>query len=404
MTRTWKSQPDWTTIVDGVLLMPSDAERARVAHDVDRWDSLIIAKATKYGIPSALIKGVMCSESWGDPNIGSDAGALGLMQVMPFHFPAGWSRAQMCDPDANVDKGASLLADAIRRVGQDVPKIAACYNAGGVYADQGKWYDARDDWGFRQNHFPGTGRAYATNVVTYTNYLVSRSSGAPTAPAADGGVVTVEVLGDSLAQGLAPELAKLLPAYVRLVGRTSAAGARCEAYPGFSITMVGAKAREQACPVADVTVSIVGTNDVAGVGGNWTVADMATHRGTFVDDVHARGSIAQVLVGISPIARADLAARSQLVAPYNAAQAAIAAARRAIGWPVAYVDPQVSVTELYDGVHGGFATMARAVAAKLVPMLGEIRRQRAGGDSSGLAGGLVMLAGLAIIAWALTAF
>lgn len=397
LVHTWRSLENWQTETDGVVAMPPAGYHAMIERVVTRWGSLLRAKGEKYSVPFELMAAVCAAESAGDPTAGSYAGAQGLMQIMPFHFPAGMTREQMCEPDRNVDKGAELLGKAIARHGKNVPHIAATYNAGGVYAAQGSEYDARDDWGFKQNHEPKSGRAYATNVTEFCNLLVAKSSGRT-----NSGEVLVMLLGDSLTQGYAPELAKLLPPYVRLVGRERAYGVACEAYPGATIDEIARRFGETSS-APDVVVSLAGTNDVAGKGGNWTVEQMSAKRASMVQAIATRGVAAQLLVAISPMTSVP-AARSALVAPYNDATEQIAKVQRAAGRAVAWVDPHVSVRELTDGVHGGFRTIAQAIAARLIPIVDEIRRQRSGGASSSSVGSaLVIVAGLALVALALGA-
>lgn len=99
--------------------------RGMLAH----WGPLIDEAGIDYRLPSAHIAGTMWAESNGNPNLTSKAGAVGLMQVMPFHFSEA-ERSKMFDPRTNIRKGASLLASA--RAGfRDLVQMASAYNAGG---------------------------------------------------------------------------------------------------------------------------------------------------------------------------------------------------------------------------------------------------------------------------------
>lgn len=394
MTHTWETREDWTTVVDGTVWQASDAARARVERDViAKWGPLLAAKATKYGVPWALMVGVCASESWGDPNAGSSAGAQGLMQVMPFHFPAGTTTAQMREPDRNVDLGAKILADAIKRVGRDVPKIAAVYNAGGVYPR------ASDEWGVVEN-VAADGTAYLTNVTRYTNHAATRTGGAVvTTPAQADEPASVIVLGDSISQGYAPALARLTGSRIAYRGRYSAGGVATEAVPGQTIEEIRSRVSGSIATLGKprIVVVMAGTNDLAGKGPDGaSVAAMSTRMGTLLDELHGQAD-AVIVVQVPPITRTDLAARAAWVDQYHAAVAYLVALRRAQGWPVGIVDPGLLASDVQTepgldgvvragGVHptqGGYAKIAAAVWLKIQAYLAA-RSSSSGGGADGI--------------------
>ena len=94
--------------------------------NTDKWRELIDQAAAQYGIDGDAIQAVMMIESQGNPQARSGAGALGLMQVMPFHFGQG---EDPWDPRTNVFKGASILADNYRRYGNWESAVAAYLGA-----------------------------------------------------------------------------------------------------------------------------------------------------------------------------------------------------------------------------------------------------------------------------------
>jgi len=96
---------------------------------IAQWRELVDEAGADYGVPSAWIFSVMQSESGGDYRASSPAGALGLMQVMPFHFSTA-EKPNALDPRTNIRKGASILAT--NRAGtRDLVEVASMYNAGG---------------------------------------------------------------------------------------------------------------------------------------------------------------------------------------------------------------------------------------------------------------------------------
>ena len=104
-----------------------------------QWlDEIIAEAAQRFAIPERWIHVVMRAESAGDPTAVSDAGAMGLMQIMP----ATWAdlraahgfRDDPFDPRDNVLAGAAYLRAMYDRFGS--PGFLAAYNAGpDRYAD-----------------------------------------------------------------------------------------------------------------------------------------------------------------------------------------------------------------------------------------------------------------------------
>ena len=389
MVHTWRTLPNWQTETDGAIQYPDAAASARAQRDVfARWGSLIATKAAKYGVPPELVAGVMVSESWGDPNAGSSAGAQGLMQVMPFHFPAGTTSAQMLEPDRNVDLGVSLLADAIKRVGRDVPRIAACYNAGGVYADQGKYFDARDDWGFRQNHaYDGT--AYASNVTRYTNLAIARGLAAP---------LRVMPIGDSLTTGWAPLLPASLATFGAVnVGRFGSSPGVHEGRSGWTAAQLHAEmpAAFKAGGVPDVAIFAWGTNDAIA---KRDPALVVGETATAMDDAYAAGVRGVVLVPPPPITRAsEQPFAAAFVASVRAGFLELVRLERAKGRQaeIAIVDEQ---PDPGDGVHFGppaYARIAATVATAVRNLASQLHAVATSSSSSSSSSGLASLIAVA---------
>jgi soluble lytic murein transglycosylase-like protein len=100
--------------------------------EVLRWRDAIEGWADQYDLNPNVIAIIMQIESCGDPAVISPAGALGLMQVMPFHFENG---ENMLNPDTNVRRGMGHLFDCLEFGDWDMGRALACYNGGFVSPD-----------------------------------------------------------------------------------------------------------------------------------------------------------------------------------------------------------------------------------------------------------------------------
>jgi soluble lytic murein transglycosylase-like protein len=95
--------------------------------EVQYWAEKIQVWAAAVGLDPNLAATVMQIESCGDPGALSRAGAMGLFQVMPFHFASG---DDPYDPDMNAMRGLDYLRKSLEQAHGDARLAMAGYNGG----------------------------------------------------------------------------------------------------------------------------------------------------------------------------------------------------------------------------------------------------------------------------------
>jgi soluble lytic murein transglycosylase-like protein len=106
------------------------AQGGAVPSEVAPYKAMIERSAARWGVDPALIQAVIQHESGGNANATSDAGAMGLMQLMPATARAlGVTNAY--DPAQSIDAGTHYLSTQLQRFGDTKLAIAA-YDAGGA--------------------------------------------------------------------------------------------------------------------------------------------------------------------------------------------------------------------------------------------------------------------------------
>jgi soluble lytic murein transglycosylase-like protein len=86
--------------------------------------------ASVWPVPAALVRAIIRQESNFNPRAVSSAGAIGLMQVMPFNAPrVGLTEAELSEPRKNVLAGTRLLAVLLKHYEGDLISSLAAYNA-----------------------------------------------------------------------------------------------------------------------------------------------------------------------------------------------------------------------------------------------------------------------------------
>ncbi len=95
--------------------------------EVRYWADSIAKWAAASQLDPNLVATIMQIESCGDPRAVSSAGAMGLFQVMPFHFYAVDDPYQ---PDTNAARGLAYLSKSLATGGGDARLAMAGYNGG----------------------------------------------------------------------------------------------------------------------------------------------------------------------------------------------------------------------------------------------------------------------------------
>ncbi len=94
---------------------------------VQYWKDDILEWAAEYNLDPNLVATVMQIESCGYPLAGSHAGAMGLFQVMPYHFEEG---ERPFDPDTNAARGMEYLLAGLELSNGHAGLALAGYNGG----------------------------------------------------------------------------------------------------------------------------------------------------------------------------------------------------------------------------------------------------------------------------------
>lgn len=111
------------------------------------YEHIVTAHARNYDLPPALLAAVIYAESRFDPNARSEAGAVGLMQLLPdtakgIALRTGGERfvvSDLRDPEINVRYGSWYLDHLRERYDGDLRLALAAYHAGQGNVD--RWLD-----------------------------------------------------------------------------------------------------------------------------------------------------------------------------------------------------------------------------------------------------------------------
>lgn len=93
------------------------------------WSYLIYHQSKKYGIDESLVKAVIYTESYFNPNATSHKGASGLMQLMPA-TAAKYGVSDLYNPRQNIIAGIKHLVYLQGLFPDNLKHVIAAYNAG----------------------------------------------------------------------------------------------------------------------------------------------------------------------------------------------------------------------------------------------------------------------------------
>jgi len=95
--------------------------------EVQYWSADINRWSNASALDPNLVAVIMQIESCGNPSARSGAGAMGLFQVMPFHFRFG---ENAYNPETNALRGLNYLARSLQAANGDARLALAGYNGG----------------------------------------------------------------------------------------------------------------------------------------------------------------------------------------------------------------------------------------------------------------------------------
>ena len=104
--------------------------------EIQFWGSAISRWAAAAGLDPNLVAVIMQIESCGDPSARSSAGAMGLFQVMPYHFLAS---DDPYAPDTNAARGLDYLKRSLMAANNDARLALAGYNGGIGVISRSEW-------------------------------------------------------------------------------------------------------------------------------------------------------------------------------------------------------------------------------------------------------------------------
>ncbi|MDH5571690.1 MAG: lytic transglycosylase domain-containing protein [Gammaproteobacteria bacterium] len=115
--------------VKGIGRMVAGAYHPPAGESVKKFETLIETIAERHDVDQALVKAVIRTESYFNPNATSRKGASGLMQLMP-QTARRYGVIDLYSPQQNLDAGVRYLRDLLQRYDNQLYLALAAYNAG----------------------------------------------------------------------------------------------------------------------------------------------------------------------------------------------------------------------------------------------------------------------------------
>ena len=151
--------------------------------NITKWADLITQYATDNGLDPNLVAAVIEEESKGNPNLVSNAGAVGLLQIMPYEAGFTWRpRAYVLrKPAANLEWGTHTLNEIVRQAQGRITLAVMAYNSGWdrIQLRSTRLFAAKVFDHYARCILSQTGSDYK-NVSDYTMYIVAHSSAGTT--------------------------------------------------------------------------------------------------------------------------------------------------------------------------------------------------------------------------------
>jgi hypothetical protein len=151
--------------------------------NITKWADLITLYATDNGLDPNLVAAVIEDESRGNPNLVSSAGAVGLLQIMPYEAGFTWRpRAYILrKPAANLEWGTNTLNEIIRQAQGRITLAVMAYNSGWdrIQLRSTRLFAAKVFDHYARCILSQAGSDYK-NVHDYTVYIVAHSSAGTT--------------------------------------------------------------------------------------------------------------------------------------------------------------------------------------------------------------------------------
>jgi len=133
----WKTTPTPVNLsADSPPVITSTSISPIFRVEIHHWADSISKWAAASQLDPNLVATIMQIESCGDPRARSSAGAMGLFQVMPFHF---YAVDDPYNPDTNAARGLAYLAKSLATGGGNARLAMAGYNGGIGLISRGEW-------------------------------------------------------------------------------------------------------------------------------------------------------------------------------------------------------------------------------------------------------------------------